>query len=108
MPRLDHFRQITRVWQAPGNRVSRIKALLRALAWTVQKRVIKRPLEIMVFTDRRFYCYPDGFIGNSIRLFSEWQTPTRFTSLMSFCTLATIFWMLERTWVSSLCSHLAV
>ena len=75
MPRLNHFRyfrQITRVWKAPGNRVSRITALLRALAWTVQKRVIKRPLEIMVFTDRRFYCYPDGFIGNSIRLFSEW------------------------------------
>ena len=78
MPRLNHFRyfryfrQITRVWKAPGNRLSRIKALLRAVAWTVQKRVIKHPLEIVVFTDRRFYCYPDGFIGNSIRLFSEW------------------------------------
>ncbi|MFN7731155.1 MAG: FkbM family methyltransferase [Pirellula sp.] len=69
----DHLRQLSKVWASPGNRSAKAAGVLRAVWWFTSKRFRKQPLRRTVFTDRRFYCYPDGFVSNSVMLFGEWH-----------------------------------
>ena len=56
-----------------GGGLGKLRAAFRAFGWYARKRFLKGPERGVIFGDRVFHFYKDGFASNSIKLFGEWN-----------------------------------
>ncbi|SKB06052.1 methyltransferase, FkbM family [Prosthecobacter debontii] len=70
---LNHLKQLHKVWTSPGNRQARTSAVVRSVKWFISKRWSDQKIIRPIFGDRQFIFYKDGFVANSLMLFSEWS-----------------------------------
>lgn len=69
-PYLYYVRAIpTQVWRHPNNRAHRFRALGRALAWQLYKRIVRRPLDVRVYSGLVLRCYPDSTSASNVIYF---------------------------------------
>jgi len=59
-------RVLKRIWNHPGNRGNRLKALGRAAGWQVYKRIAKRPLKVDFVEGFSVLCFPDSGSASNI------------------------------------------
>lgn len=58
------------VWAHPANKGRRVRAIGRAFAWQVYKRLVGRPLEITFNGDLRVICHPDSTYASNLIYFN--------------------------------------
>ncbi len=68
----NYLALVARIWQAPGNRGHRVRALLRSLGWLLNKHTLRRPWTLRVFDQMRLRCQPEGIIALHVIQRSEW------------------------------------
>ena len=68
----NYARWLRAVWQHPGNRSHRLRAVLGAVHWFVWHRITTRPLIVRVFGGLKFACYRDSYMGKHVRYFSDY------------------------------------
>jgi FkbM family methyltransferase len=59
-------RVLKRVWNHPGNRGQRLRALARALSWQVYKRTVRKPLAVEFAEGFSILCFPDSGSASNI------------------------------------------
>lgn len=70
---------VSRIWRAPGNRGRRPARLLRSMAWLINKKTLRRPWTLPVYTepdlklDLRLRCHPGSIIALHVIQRSEWH-----------------------------------
>lgn len=59
------------IWQNPGNRGQRLWRCCRAVAWQLDKRLLKKPRIITLPNGARMWAHPDCVVSSAL-IYSEW------------------------------------
>lgn len=81
----DYRGQLRRIWRAPGNRGRRLAAIVRSVAWLVNKKTLRRPWTLSVFDGAKVRCYPDSTIAQHViqrSEFHDWGTAKVITEFL--------------------------
>lgn len=69
---VNYLRWFCAVWQHPGNRQHRLRAILSAGYWFLRQRFTRQPLIVEVFGSMKFACYLDSYMGKHVCYFSDY------------------------------------
>ena len=72
------------IWDHPANRGRKVRALAGSVAWQCYKRTIARPVDLKVFGDLKFRCYPDSHEASRLIYFSGFPDPTEMVFLKRY------------------------
>jgi FkbM family methyltransferase len=60
------------VWRHPANRHRRTRAVARAIAWQLYKRLVRKPKEIKIYSGMRIRCYPGSNSASNLFYFTPY------------------------------------
>ena len=66
---------LAQVWHHPSNRDRRLRAVARACAWQLDKRLRRRPRDLPVFGGLRVRCHPTSTSASNLIYFNAWPDP---------------------------------
>lgn len=87
----SHWKRLKGVWEAPGNRGRRLRALCRMAFWFGYKRLGGKGIWIRVFGGLRFWCRPQSLIAEHVLYSSEWVEYDEMSFIKTFLRHGDVF-----------------